>query len=99
MRKAVLGNHESSSNVNLMHEVILLHRLIDSPHQVDCRSVVDQDINASKCFHNFLNTLLHALFISDVALEWKSFASSLFNFFGSGVYGAFITKYQPGSLG
>lgn len=35
MRQAVFGDHKGTSNVNLMHEIVFLHGLINGVDEVD----------------------------------------------------------------
>lgn len=99
MRKAVFGDHKGASDVYLVHEIIPLHVLAKRTHKVDSRCIVDQDIDSSKSVHNFLDALLDALLVADVALQRKSLPSCLDNLFCCGIDGSCIFLCLPGNLG
>lgn len=99
VRQTVLGDHESASDVDLVHEVVFLHGLVDSSHQVDCRCVVDQDINASEGFHHLRNALLYPLLVTDVALQSEGFAAGLHDVLTSCVDSAWQVGLRSGCFG
>jgi hypothetical protein len=79
--QAVFGDHESATDVDLVHQIVSFHRLAHRIGEVDGRCVVDQDIDASESFNNFIDALLHSLFVSDVALQSQGLAAGLHNIF------------------
>ena len=99
MRQAVFGDHKGTSNVNLMHEVVFLHGLIDGVDEVDGWSVVNKNINSSKSIDDFLNTFLNTFFTSDVTLKRKGFSTFLLDLFSCCVDGAYLKTEIPGRVG
>ena len=79
------GDKVSTSSVDSMHEIILLHGCLLSGSKADSTGIVDDNVNASEGCDSFVYSFLYTLFISDVALDSKSLASSFLDFFNSGV--------------
>ena len=88
IRQAVFWNHEGAPNVDLVHQIVFFHGLIDGADQVDSWSIVDQDIDSSKGLYNFFDAFLNAVLASDIALEGKGFSSFILDLFGCGVDGS-----------
>lgn len=99
VRQAVLGDHEGSSDVNLVHEVVPLHVKLESSCQVDGRGIVDEDIYSAESIDNLLNALLDALLVPDVTLQRESLSACLLDLFRRGVDGSWVVKTVPGNLG
>ena len=87
MRQTILGNHESSPDIDLMHQVILFHGLVNASNQVNSWGIIDEDIDPSECVYHLLDALLNTLFTSDITLERKGLSSFVFDLFGSCVNG------------
>ncbi len=47
-----LGHKVGAARVDLVHEVVLLHRRLLRPGEGDGACVVDHDVNAAKVFHS-----------------------------------------------
>jgi hypothetical protein len=99
MRKAILGNHESAANVDLMHEVVFLHRLLNSSHQIYGRSIVDKDVNTSKSFNNFLYAFLNTLFTTNIARDSQGLSSCVLYISSCSIDGSLMLAAVPGSEG
>ena len=89
MGDAEFRDEESASRVDRHREVELLSGSIFNWQLIDSRSIVDADVDSAEFFDGGLDGSFNTLFISDVALDWKAFASSLSDIFGCGVNSSF----------
>ena len=99
MREAILGDHESASNVDLMHEVVFLHRLLNSTHQVYGRGIVDKNVNTSKSFNHLFNAFLDTLFTTNVACDSQGLSSCFLYISSCSIDSSCILAAVPGNEG
>lgn len=75
MWNAKLRAQEGASGVDLHSQVEAFGICLIQWRFVNGRSIVDQNVNAAKLLDALLNCLLHALLVSDVALNWQTFTT------------------------
>jgi hypothetical protein len=69
MGQAILGYHKGSLEYDIVHYFVLLHWLVDCVVPVDSGGIIDENIDASKSLHYFLDTGFDLFFKSDVTLD------------------------------
>ena len=78
-----LRAQECSSSVDLQRQVELLRACLFDRELVDGGRIIDTDVDATKLFDCHIDSVLNALFVSNIALDWEALSASLTDLLGS----------------
>jgi hypothetical protein len=82
MRDALLRDQEGAARVDLVHQVIALHRCGERAGEADGAGVVHQNVDATELRDRLGNGLLDALLVADIAGEGQGLAAGFLDFLG-----------------
>ena len=84
LRDALLRDQEGAARVDLVHQVVALHRRGQRAGEADGAGIVHQDVDAAELGHGLGHRLVDALFVADVAGQRQGLAAGLLDFLGGG---------------
>ena len=88
VRDGVLGHHERSARVDLVHQIEPLHVRVGRARELDRACIVHDDVDAAEAGCGLLDRTCDLRFLADVTGNRECFAASLLDLFGGRVNGA-----------
>lgn len=89
MRQTQPTAKKRATSVDLMHQIVRLHGRTLCSGQRNRRSVVDQNVDAAKLLHGFVDRALHLFFNSNVDTDRQRLATGSFDLLTGRIYGSF----------
>lgn len=97
--QAFLCRQEGAATIDLMHQVIALHRHFEGRSGKDRRRIVDDRIDAAEPVDGSGDGRFHLALVADVALDGKRLAAGRLDPFGRRVDRAFQARIRRVGLG
>jgi hypothetical protein len=99
VRDARLRHEERAARVDVLHEVVALHRQLLGAGDGDRARVVDDDVDAAEPLDRLRDGARHRLLVADVAHDRQGLAARRLDRLGSGVDRALELGVRLGGLG